>query len=171
MELTTVIKKRRSIRRYKSDLVSDEVVNEIINQAVSYAPSAKNIQPWKFLVIRNEKLKNEVIGLCKGNKFLHEAPILIVALANEEECYQVNAGYMRSDLIDIGSVMTHLILLATDYGLGSCWIGAFEGEKMNNLLGVEKPWRIVALTPLGVPAEDGRYYPRKAINEVVEWIK
>lgn len=171
METKEAIKKRRSIRKFKSNDVPDEVVNEIIGQAVSYSPSAKNLQPWKFLVIKDEEQKAKIASLCKGKSFIASAPILVVVLANEEECYQTNAGYMRSDLIDSSAAMMILMLAATDAGLATCWIGAFEGDKMNAMLGISAPWRVVALTPLGYAAEEGTYFTRKPFGEVVEWRK
>lgn len=164
-----VLKASRSVRQYKSDPLPPQVIHEILDRVVDYAPSACNLQPWKFLVIPQGTLKEQIVPLCKRNVFMQDAPYLIVALADEAHCYKTIGSYMRSDVIDLTIAMTYLMLTAADRGLGTCWIGSFEADKLEKLLGVAYPWRILALTPLGYPVQAVPVRPRKGLAEMVEW--
>jgi nitroreductase len=92
---------------------------------------------------------------------------LIVACALEEEAYGKMGGYMSSFPVDIGIAMEHLILAATEKGLGTCWIGAFNEKLVKDVLDIPDNVRVVALTPLGYPAEEGRLRGRKSLSEIV----
>ncbi|GAH25909.1 unnamed protein product, partial [marine sediment metagenome] len=119
-----LIEKRKSIRSYKHQDVEEEKLNYIL-QAFRKAPSAKNLQPWKLIIVKDKKKISDLSIACNNQTFLSEAPILIVACAKEDEAYGVMGGYMNSYPIDIALALEHLILAATEKGLGTCWIGAF----------------------------------------------
>ncbi|MCC6933115.1 MAG: nitroreductase family protein [Deltaproteobacteria bacterium] len=169
MDFEQVIRTRRSVRKYKTDTVPREIIKNILSDSVSFAPSAKNLQPYKFLVYKDIKERQQIVSLCKANVFMANAPYIIVGLANQETCYPTNAGYMATDLIDFSIVFYQILLSANNEGLATCWIGAFEGEKMEKHLGIKPPWRIVALTPIGYADESPIIKPRKAPSEVIEW--
>jgi len=164
--LMDLINKRRSIRSYKKQEVEEDDLNYIL-EAFRKAPSAKNLQPWKLIVVKDNKKINDLAIACNNQTFLTEAPVLIVACARESEAYEMMGGYMNSYPIDVGIAMEHLILAATERGLGTCWIGAFREKLVKDLLDIPEDVRVVAITPLGVPAEEGKIKGRKAINEIV----
>lgn len=164
--LMDLIKKRKSIRSYKPQDVEEEKLNYIL-QAFRKAPSAKNLQPWKLIIVKDKKKISDLSIACNNQTFLSEAPILIVACAKEDEAYGVMGGYMNSYPIDIALALEHLILAATEKGLGTCWIGAFKEKLVKDLLDVPANVRVVAITPVGYPAVEGRTRGRKPISKIV----
>jgi len=164
--LMDLIEKRKSIRSYKPQDVEEEKLNYIL-QAFRKAPSAKNLQPWKLIVVKDKKKISDLSIACNNQTFISEAPILIVACAKEDEAYGVMGGYMNSYPIDIALALEHLILAATEKGLGTCWIGAFKEKLVKDLLDVPDNVRVVAITPVGYPAIEGRTRGRKPISEIV----
>ncbi len=168
--LMDIIESRKSIRSYKPQEVEDEKLDYIL-QAFRKAPSAKNIQPWKLVVVKNKKIINDLAIACNNQTFLSEAPILIAACAREEEAYGVMGGYMNSYPIDIALAFEHLILAATEKGLGTCWIGAFKEKLVKDILSIPDNIRAVALTPVGYPAREGGNRGRKPLSEIVSYNK
>lgn len=164
--LMDLIEKRRSIRSYKSQEVSEEDLNYVL-EAFRKAPSAKNLQPWKLVVVRDKKKINDLAIACNNQTFLAEAPVLIVTCAKEGEAYGMMGGYMNSYPVDIGIAMEHLILAATEKGLGTCWIGAFKEKLIKDLLEIPGDVRVVAVTPLGYPVGEGKLRGRKPLSEIV----
>jgi len=161
-----LIEKRKSIRSYKPQDVEEEKLNYIL-QAFRKAPSAKNLQPWKLIIVKDKKKISDLSIACNNQTFLSEAPILIVACAKEDEAYGVMGGYMNSYPVDIALALEHLILAATEKGLGTCWIGAFKEKLVKDLLDVPDNVRVVAITPVGYPATEGRTRGRKPISKIV----
>ena len=168
--LLSIISKRKSIRGYLDKNVEKEKLNYLI-EAFRQAPSAKNLQPWKLIIVDDKKIIKRLVPACKDQSFISEAPIVIVACAFEEEAYGVIGGYLNSYPLDIGIAFEHLVLAATEQGLGTCWIGAFFEEKVKEVLGVPDKVRVVALTPLGYPDDDGRNKTRKTFDEIVSYNK
>jgi len=164
--LMDLIETRKSIRSYKPQAVEEEKLNYIL-QAFRKAPSAKNLQPWKLVIVRDKKKINDLAIACNNQTFMTEAPILIVACAKEDEAYGVMGGYMNSYPVDIGIAFEHLMLAATEKGLGTCWIGAFKEKLVKDLLDIPEEVRVVAITPLGYPAAEGRIRGRKSLSEIV----
>jgi nitroreductase len=166
--LMEIITNRRSIRSYKSDKIEDDKLDYIL-QAFRKAPSAKNLQPWKLVIVKNKHKKEDLATACNNQSFISEAPVIIAACAKEEEAYVGMGGYMNSYPIDIAIAMEHLILAATEQGLGTCWIGAFKENLVKGILGVPENIRVVALTPVGYPAStaDPSKRGRKSLSEIV----
>ncbi|MCG9479775.1 MAG: nitroreductase family protein [Actinomycetia bacterium] len=161
-----IIEARKSIRSYEPKPLEEEKLQYVL-QAFRKAPSAKNIQPWKLVVVRDEKKKNDLAIACNNQTFIANAPVIIVACANEKEAYGVMGGYMSSFAIDIAIGLDHLMLAATEKGLGTCWIGAFKEKLVKDLLGIPENIRVVALTPLGYPAKEAGGRGRKPLSEIV----
>lgn len=165
MEFYDVIKKRRSIRKYKKEKIPDDVLKRILD-AGRIAPSAKNIQPWKFIVIRDEKIKKKVAEACKNQIWMADADVIICGCADEKIAYGKMGGYMSSFSIDLAIAIDHIILAAANEGLGTCWIGAFDEKEVKNVLGIPDDIRVVALTPIGYPDEEGKDRGRKSFEDV-----
>ena len=164
--LMDIIEERKSVRSYKPQEIEEEKLNYILD-AFRLAPSAKNLQPWKLIVVKNNKIIKDLAIACNNQTFLEESPVIIVACANEQEAYGVMGGYMNSYPIDIALALEHLILAATEQGLGTCWIGAFKEQLVKDILGVPDEVRVVALTPLGYPLRDATRRGRKPLSEIV----
>ncbi len=168
--LMQLIETRHSIRSYKDQEIEEDKLNYVL-QAFRKAPSAKNLQPWKLVVIKNKKILTDIAIACNNQTFMEEAPVIIAACAKEEEAYGSMGGYMSSYPIDIAIALEHLILAATEKGLGTCWIGAFKEQLVKDILGVPENVRVVALTPLGYPAREASIRGRKPLTEIISYDK
>jgi len=164
MDVYEAIRTRRSIRRYKPDPIPDEVLKRVLD-AARLAPSANNIQPWKFIVVKDEKLRKGLVPACWSQDFIGEAPVVIVACGLPTTSRI--GGYASSMLVDVAIAFDHLTLAARAEGLGTCWIGAFENEDVKKLLHIPKDVQVVAITPLGHPQHEPHRAPyRKRLHEM-----
>lgn len=167
MDFYEVIRTRRSIRSFKPDPVPDEVLRKVLD-AARIAPSGSNRQPWKFILVRDKELKEELVPLAGGQKFIAEAPIVIVACGIDIK--HNRGGYMgaMSMLVDVAIAFDHLTLAARAEGLGTCWIGSFDNYRIKDLLRIPQDANVVALTPLGYPrGVFSEPDPRKGLGEIV----
>jgi nitroreductase len=168
MDLMEAIRTRRSIRTYKPTPIPEDALKEVLN-AARLAPSADNAQPWKMVVVRDEQTKLKLAAASNGQKFIAQAPVVIVACGLPGEAYPSVGGYMSSEIIDVSIALDHLTLAAHERGLGTCWIAAFKEEKVRTLLGIPEDVKVVALTPLGYPDENPERTPRKNLEELVSF--
>lgn len=168
MELMEAIRKRRSIRRYKPDPVTKEDI-EYVLEAARLAPSWANTQCWHFVVATEEDVKQRVAqaGVEWGTSWIAKAPVIIVACADPAK--PGNKGDITNYLVDIGIAMEHLILAATDRGLGTCWIGGFFEDRVKEALGIPENIRVVASTPLGYPDGSPVVVGRKSLKEIISY--
>jgi len=166
MELLEAIRTRRSIRKYKPNPVPEELLKGILS-AARMAPSGINSQPWKLIIVTDEDTKLRLVPACNGQKFIAEAPIIIVGCGFPDDAYATIGGYMNGYVMDVTIALDHLILAAASAGLGTCWIGAFKEEKVKEALGIPSDVKVVALTPLGYPDETPAKRSRKDLAELV----
>ena len=167
MEFYEVIRKRRSIRDFKSDPLPDEAVGRII-QAVNAAPTACNKQPFVFKLVRNPELKKALAGCCRQD-FPGTAPAILAVISDPGAAWNRADGFNSADT-DIAIAMEHAHLAAAAEGIGSCWVCAFDPEKAARVLGVESPCRVAALAPMGYPVAPAREFVRKAESQIFEVI-
>ena len=159
MEFDKVLKKRRSIRRYKADPVPKESVLKVL-EAARIAPSAAHRQPWHFIVVEDEEMRAKLAG---RQAWAAEAPVIVVAFADDE----VSPSWCSND---VGIAFEHLVLAATDLGLGTCWMGLTRRDaEIRELLCTPDCLKVVAMTPLGVPDEEPAPKERKSLDEIVSW--
>ncbi len=153
MEFYDVVKTRRSVRSYRHDIPDQGTVNRLL-EVVRTAPSGSNRQPWKFVLVTEPALKERLVVACGNQKFIGEAPIIVVACGYDIKYNR--GGYMgdKAFLVDLSIAFTHLILAARAEGLGTCWIGNFENDEVKEILGIPDDWDVVAVTPLGYPRGD-----------------
>ena len=166
MTVLEAIRRRKSVRKYKPDPVPAEALGRIL-EAARLAPSGKNLQPWKFIVVRSTETKERLARASANQAFLASAPLVIVACGFPEECYAHMGRYMKSWTVDVSCAVEHLMLQAAAEGLGTCWIGSFEEDAVKEILGVPPQVRVLALTPLGYPAEDPPGRGRKDLTQIV----
>lgn len=160
-----VIKKRWSVRAYRPDPVPEEMLMEIL-EAARLAPSAHNDQPWHFIVVKDAGLRKALAEACRGQFFVAEAPIVIVGCADLRVARGHIGGFMDSYPVDLAIAMQQLMLVAAEFGLGTCWIGAFSENRVKELLNLPPCVRPVAITPLGFPNEERQVRPRKPLSEI-----
>lgn len=168
MDFYEVLRKRKSVRAYSDREIPEQSLDNIA-EAVNLAPSAVNLQPWSFRIVFNEKLRK---AICENYKqdWLKQAPAIVLALGNSEEAWKRLEGNSIVD-IDIGIAMEHFVLAAAAEGLASCWICAYETEKMNKALNILDPWSVKAVSPLGYAVEDPERRKRKPIKDIFKVVR
>jgi len=170
MEFFDVIKTRRSIRKYKPNPISDKDIDYILNVA-RLAPSAKNRQCWRYVVIKDKKLIEKIASSRPESKeWINQAPVIIVACADPNESSKREGKELY--LFDLGISFEHLLLAAKDIGLATCCICGFDEKTVKDAIGVPENIRVVAFTPLGYPAEEkDEVTDRKPLEEIIFYEK
>ena len=153
MEFEDVIKSRTSVRTYSNKDVEDEKIKYML-ECAQLAPSWRNSQCWSFIVVKNKEKKKELSKTGMINKWLKDVPVIIVACGTPK--ISGTRNNMNYFLVDVAIAMQHLILAATDMGLGSCWIGGFNERKVKEILEIPDDVKVVALTPIGYPTQKSR---------------
>lgn len=164
------IKKRYSVRHYKDQPVEEGALAEVL-EAARLAPSGCNLQPWKLVVVRDRATIQSMVHAIGGQQFVEQVPVLVVACMNGEG-YSVGHRYDGA-VIDIAIALDHLTLQAASMGLGTCWLGNYDGNDVRALLGIPSGNPVVAILALGYPDESHPHQPgpRKPMSEVVCWEK
>ena len=163
-DIINLIKNRYSVRDFLPDPLPQEVIDDMI-EAARLAPSAQNRQPWRYVIITEpdrikELVKNTgLIGL--SNYFIKDAPCLVIACADVKKNLKLNQKDYY--LVDVAISFHQMILAAWAHGVGSCWLAAFNEEKLARYLDLPKNYRIVAMSPFGYPKDSKTLYS-KALN-------
>lgn len=170
MTILEIMRRRQSIRKYQATPVPEDVLARVL-EAARMAPSGKNLQPWKFIVVKDPGTKAKLAVASVNQRFIAEAPVVVVACGFPDNCYAKMGRYMKSWPVDVAIALEHLILQAAEDGLGTCWIGAFEETEVKAILGVPEEVKVLALTPLGYPSERPGFRGRKSLEEIVSYEK
>ena len=170
MDLFEAIKQRRSIRAYTRENVSEDEVEKLID-AARWAPSAGNIQPWKFVIVRNPEVKQKLAVAALDQTFIEEAPVVIVVCADEAQSSQGygNRGVTLYCIQDTAAAIENILLAAYALGLSTCWVGAFREELARNALKAPLNVRPIAIIPVGHAAEKPRAPSRRILKEIVHY--
>jgi nitroreductase len=167
MDLFQAIRDRRSIRKYKETPVEDEKLRHILD-AARLAPSWKNMQCWRFLVVSDVETKTRLAAAFPednpGYKALVQAPLIIVVCADPAESGVENG--IDYFVADTAIAFTHLCLAAQALGLGTCWMGWYDEARLKVAAGVPENFRVVGVTPLGYPDQEPKARPRKELHEI-----
>lgn len=164
MELYQAIEKRYSVRSYQDKPVEEDKLRRVLN-AARLAPSGSNRQPWKFIVVRDAKVRRDLAVACNDQSFIAEAPVVIAGVGLMAD--RVMSCQVPGDPVDLAIALEHIALAATAEGLGTCWIGAFDQDKVRAVLGVPRTAKVIEVMPLGYPADSPRTKSRKDISEIV----
>lgn len=148
MDALVTIMKRKSIRSYVQTPVQDEALSKIVEAARS-APSAGNIQPWHFIIVKDKEKRVRIAKGCRYGKFLSESPVVIIGCGDKK-------ASPRWYAVDTSIALEHIVLAATALGLGTCWIGMFNEEDIHEMVNLPEDYKIIALIALG--------YPRKKVD-------
>jgi nitroreductase len=171
MEFSEVIARRRSVRHLNERLeVTDADVRALLDAGVS-APSAGNIQPWRFFVLRSA-VSRERLAESVHQRWAAKAPVVIVVCRDPRPC-QARYGDRGADLYsvqDTAAAVENILLAAVDRGLASCWVGAFDPRAVSGALGIGAPIEPVAILPIGHSAESAGRPARRPLEEVVTWL-
>ena len=164
MDLMEIIKTRRSVRDYKDTPVPEDKLLKVL-EAARLAPSGGNSQLWKFIVVKDGKRRQQLAKAASGQAFVAQPPVVIAAVALMPE--RIQQCGVPAYAVDLAIAVDHMTLAAVNEGLGTCWIGAFDQEEARKVLGVPAKYQIVALLPLGYPAQPTGPKTRKSLNEIV----
>jgi len=154
MDVFDAIRWRRSVRSYVSEAKIDEWKLNRLLEAARLAPSGKNRQKTRLIVIQDEERKRRLADLCHHQKFVAEAPLVIAAVSVEPNA-KMGSG-TPAHRVDAAIMLEHIVLEAVELGLGTCWIGAYDKERLSEFLNVPKNCELIALLTVGVP-KDGWY--------------
>jgi len=167
MEYSELIANRYSVRAYKPDPVEDEKLEKVL-EAARLAPTASNRQPFQIIVIHTQGRKDELQRIYRPEWFV-QPPLILCACAVPAQGWVRSADQRRLLDVDLGIVMDHLILEATNQGLGTCWIAAFNPEAARQILGLPDEIEPLIFTPLGYPADTPGSKKRKPLSELVRY--
>ena len=172
MEYSDLIITRQSIRSYDPDRPVQKEILEKILEAGRLAPSACNLQPWKFLVISSEPLLGKVKA-CYHREWFKDAPHILIVVGLKDEAWNRSFDGYNSVETDVTIAMTHIVLAAENEGVSTCWIAAYNPALLNEALQLGKDRLVFGILPLGYPKTDyikPEKKPRKSLNEIVEFI-
>ena len=164
MDIYDAIKTRRSVRAYRDVPVSEDSLAKIL-EAGRLAPSAHNAQEYKFIVVRDLKKRKALAKAASEQRFIAEAPIIIVGVALNPE-HLMDSG-VPACAVDLAIAFDHMTLAAVAEDLGTCWVGAFSQEEVKQILNIPENYKVAVLLPLGVPYDEPGVKTRKSIKELV----
>ena len=164
MEFLEVIKKRRSIRAFENRKVEDDKLMDVLS-AGRAAPTSYNNQEFKIVAVRDKIRIGQLFHACNEQDFVKEAPVVLVCCGTNPE-QEMMCG-QPSYTIDVSVVATHMMLRATDLGLGTCWLGSFNEKKIKQILDIPDNIRVVTVLPLGYPRFQLAEKSRKPLEELV----
>ncbi len=156
MDTFKCIKERRSVRKFKDKKVPDDVIEKIL-EAGRWAPTARHIEPWKFIVIKDGKLLNEISEEADYGNFIKDAAFAIAVVTDPSSKWHN---------VDGALVTENLALEAWNEGLGTCWIGSLNRDKAKEILEVPEELHLLTIMPFGYPDEEPSS-TRKPLEEVV----
>ena len=170
-----LVGKRRSVRRFKKEKVKRELIERCV-EAARLAPSAENLQPWRFLVFDEPTAKGQLAriafsGVYRVTRWAAEAPVLVVVLAERRIATQLGSLIQGSQwwLLDVGIAGEHFVLQATEFGLGTCWIGWFNARGVRRFLRLPRKFSVCYMLAVGWPAESPSARPRKPLNSILHF--
>ena len=157
-EALQVLRERRSVRRYQEKEVPENVTLDIIDCA-RFAPTARNLQPWKFAVVTDAAERKKIAGIAEYGQFIADAPVCIAVFCEDTKYY----------IEDGSSATTYILLAAKAYGLGTCWVAGDKkpyADEIRALLKMPAGWKLVSLISMGYSEETPSPH-KKTINEVL----
>ena len=162
-DIFEVIKGRRSIRKYKRKEIEQEKLEKIL-KAGSWAPSGLNNQPWRFVLIRDKKLRAKLSRLTEYGEIIKGANVVICVFLDKQSSY-----HREKDIMAIGACIQNMLLEAHSLGIGSCWLGEIlkNAEKVRELLSLDQRYELMGLVSLGYPAEVPEAPRRKGLRKLV----
>ena len=194
MEMLDTIRRRRSIRNYKSDPFPKDVLDKLL-EALRLAPSAGNRQPYKFIFVQDEEIRKKLAAACRwsptrpdGQEFIADAPLVVVACGSArkaitryykdgkvfltlgttpEEIDKDPIEYENTMPIDLAIALDHLTLVAAAEGLGTCWIGGLDELEVKRLLSIPDDMRVSIVMPVGYPVSWPEARPRKPVERLI----
>ncbi|MBO7068252.1 MAG: nitroreductase family protein [Bacteroidaceae bacterium] len=166
MNFKTLSEKRYSVRSYSGEPVEEEQLHYIL-ECARLAPSAVNLQPWKFYVLSSQEDRS-LLQQCYKRDWLSQAPLYILLTVQHDVEWVRSDGKRHGD-IDVAIAAEHICLAAAELGLGSCWVCNFDAQLCHRLLNLPEEEEAVVLIPIGKAAADSKISEkkRKDLAEIV----
>jgi nitroreductase len=166
MGIHDLINKRYSVREYKSDVVEDDKLLYVLDSA-RLAPTASNRQPFQIIVIHTKDREQELLTIYHKEWFV-QAPLILCVCGLPAIAWVRRDGRLYLD-VDAAIVMDHMVLAASDIGLGTCFIAAFDSTNARKVLLIPDDVEPILFTPLGYPDDAPRIKSRKNLDELVRY--
>lgn len=161
MDAEEAIRRRRSVRSYQKKPVPNKILRRVL-EAGRISPSARNIQPWSFIVVRDPTVRRAISRTGRFSRFLAETPVVIVGCGDR-------AVSPKWYAVDVSIALENMVVVATAEGLGTCWIGSFNPAKVKEMLKIPDGLEVVALLAVGYPKKQDQpssRVRRKRLGEV-----
>lgn len=163
MAMLRPIQDRYSVRAYRPQPVDPIKLNAVL-EAARAAPSARNMQDWRFLVVQDAGTRRRLCEAANNQRFVADAPVVIAGCSVAAE-YVMRCGHPAYP-INVAIAMEHMALQAVEEGLGTCWIGSFYEDQVKAILGIPASVRVVELMTLGYPADAPRAHQRLPMEQI-----
>jgi nitroreductase len=163
MTVLEAIRRRYSCRAYQDRPIEQEKLDSIF-EAARLAPSAKNMQDWRFVVVTDKEVKRKLAEAANNQRFLENAAAIIVACSSSDDVMRCGQAIGP---IDVAIALEHICLQATELGLATCWIGSFYPEKVRPILGIPADIAIIELMAVGYPADSPKGPKREPIEKIL----
>lgn len=163
MNVREAIQNRYSCRNYEDEAIEAEKIAQIF-EAARLAPSAKNLQDWRFVAVTDPEMKHKMAVAANEQMFIEKAGVIIAACSNSD--YVMRCG-QKIGAIDVSIALEHIALQATELGLATCWIGSFYPEKVREVLDIPDKTEVVELMSLGYPADTPRQPKREPMENIL----
>lgn len=166
MDVVEAIRARYSCRSYQDRGIHEDTLRRLFDVA-RMAPSARNIQEWRFVVVRDPETRAKLATASCNQEFVGKAPVVLACCADGDN-RKMTCGQFAYP-IDLAIIIDHLTLLATAEGLATCWIGAFHADQVREILGIPERVEIVELLTLGYPADAAPEKSRMDIDQITRY--
>ncbi len=167
MDVMEAIYGRRSIREYSTEDVPEEVVRKAIDCGI-HAPSAGNLQPWEFVVVRTPEIRKRLYEACFSQSHVLQAPVLIVVCADlMRAAYYGSRGMNLYAIQDTAAATQNILLALYSMGYATCWVGAFNEHLVREILNLPRDIRPVAIITVGKGREIPGERELRSLNDVI----
>lgn len=176
--MITSVEKRRSIREYLDQPVEDAKIQQMLESA-RWAPSGNNTQPWKFIVVKSDDVREKLAQVSHQQKWMMSAPVFIACVADPQQrsadqnnlAIDENSSHheLKQVIRDTAIATEHLVLEAENQGLGTCWVAWFMQEEIRPILKIPNDKYVVAIITVGYPAHTPAPTPRRKLETMVNY--
>jgi nitroreductase len=163
MDVIQAIKSRRSVRQFQPNPVPKEKILKILDCA-RFAPTARNVQPWEFIVVTDANIRAKIATFASNAPFIKDSPVCIVVVCKDTKYY----------LEDGCAATQNILLAATELGLSSCWAAGDKKDYCQDVLGllsVPQGYKLISMVAIGISAQNNADVPKIELNQLVHWEK
>jgi len=165
MDVSQAIRSRYSCRTYADKPLETETLHAIL-EAARQAPSAKNLQDWRFVAVTDKDTRKKLAAAANNQTFLENAGAIVVACTASDHVMRCGQAIGP---IDVAIAIEHMCLQATELGLATCWIGSFYPDKVRPVVGIPDDVTIIELLAIGYPADSPKEHRREPFEKIVSF--